>query len=91
MWRVGICSLVLGLGSAAVVHGFQPYAMRHQQKRETAQLVQSLNDALEQNRTLKRQIESLRVGQGLEIAARKLGYVRKGEIPLQISIASTAK
>jgi cell division protein FtsB len=86
-WRVGLCTLAIAVGSSLLLRATEPYSMRHRQKQDTAELLKSLADAQEQNRSLKRQIEMMRSGQGLEIEARKLGYVKKGEIPLQISFA----
>jgi cell division protein FtsB len=79
---------VLGTGAHRFV---APFTMRHRQKQETAHIRQALAQAEEENRLLKHQIQMLKSGKGLEMEARKLGYVRKGEIPLLITPASEAK
>ncbi|MBW3624881.1 MAG: septum formation initiator family protein [Armatimonadetes bacterium] len=83
--RAGVMAVGLGIAGLFLAQAFEPYTMRHRQKQETRQLLDELADAREQNKSLNRQIRMLRSGAGLDLEARRLGYIRKGEIPLQIT------
>ena len=85
LWRAGIAAVFLGVMGVVLSRAFEPYSMRYRQKKETRALLEQLADLNEQNHSLKRQIENLRSGVGLEQEARRLGYIRKGEVPLQIT------
>jgi cell division protein FtsB len=92
LMRAGLAALALGVSGFLLSRAFQPYTMRYRQVRQTRILLRELAEAKEQNRELQRKIGMLRSGEGLETEARKLGYIRKGEIPLQITFeAPSAK
>ena len=91
LWRVAGVAAVAGLAVLVVSKAAQPYAMRHRQKLETLRLNQALAQAREQNTALKHQIQLLQSGAGMELEARRLGYIQPGEVPLQISFAPAAR
>jgi cell division protein FtsB len=84
VWRIGVGGVALTLGAAIVTVLAEPYAMRYRQKQETRDLQNQLAAARAENRALAHQMEQLKSGRGWEIEARRLGYIRKGEIPIQI-------
>ena len=88
VWRATIGALVLGVGGTLVMRAIEPYTMRHRLKQESARIRQSLAQAKEENHALKHQIDLLESGAGLELEARRLGYIRKGEIPLKVTVES---
>lgn len=85
IWRAALGAVVLGATGTLVTQAFQPYSMRYRQKQETREMLQQLAEVKEENRLLKLQIQNLRSGVGLEPEARKLGYIREGEVPLLIT------
>jgi cell division protein FtsB len=91
VWRAGLAAVLLGVFGLFLARALEPYAMRFRQKQETRQLNRELAEATELNKQLKRQIQMLQSGQGLEVEARKLGYVRQGEIPLQVTLVAPEK
>jgi cell division protein FtsB len=91
VWRAGLGAVILGVGGTLLTQAVEPYTMRHQQKLETSRLKQSLADAKAEHASLVRETELMKKGPGLEMEARRLGYIRQGEIPLQISIAPEPK
>ena len=84
--RATLAAALLGVSGVIVARAVEPYTMRYRQTQETRKIRRDLEAAQAQNMELKRQIEMLRSGIGLELEARKLGYIKKGEIPLQITI-----
>jgi cell division protein FtsB len=84
LWRIGVYLVMGGITGTFFTKTLSPYAMRIRQKHETARLESQLNQAIEENKALKRQVKRLQSGEGLELEARRLGYVRAGEIPLQV-------
>ena len=76
------------VASAAAILSWiaSPYALERHQKEETSNLNRDLARTKEENRSLKHRIELLRSGEGLEEEARRLGYVKKGEIPIRVTI-----
>ena len=82
-------------GSAAAVVGIvllcgivtkaaQPYQMQHQQARQIAQLRSQLSEANAQNADLERQTIYLQRPDGIENAARAEGFLKPGEVSLDI-------
>jgi cell division protein FtsB len=70
--------------SSAVTTIAHPIALLNSEYRETQRLATQLAALRVQNAELERRIKHLRSPQGAEQAARKLGYVKPGEITLVI-------
>ncbi len=61
-----------------------PIKLLNTEYRETRQLASRLGELKEQNAMLERRIQHLKSPQGAEQVARRLGYVKPGEITLVI-------
>lgn len=71
--------LAVGLCGALAIKIGQPYAMGASQWRQISQLRGQLGDARSENEQLAIRCASLDKPEGIEVAARGMGYLRKGE------------
>lgn len=87
MWRSTIWPLVkFALVAVAVVLALgkvvRPFRLYDNESRATRQLANDLDNLRKENAMLERRIKYLQTSQGAAQAARKLGWVRPGEITL---------
>ncbi len=90
IWRVGTATIALALVGRLASMGAEPYAKRLKQEAESAQLLATRDRLKDENAQLRRQIHRLGSGQGLDVEARSIGYIRKGEIPLLLTFDAPA-
>jgi cell division protein FtsB len=79
-----VAALAFFVVSAVVSWVAHPIKLLNSEYRETQRLACQLGDLKEQNAVLDRRIKHLKSAQGAEQVARKLGYVKPGEITLVI-------
>ena len=77
-------ALAIILVNAAVGAVARPIRLLGSEYRETHRLSEQLRKLKDDNAVLERRIKHLKSRQGTEQAARKLGYVKPGEITLVI-------
>lgn len=69
---------------AAVGKMAKPYVVGHREGKEIAEIKRQIAEAESENRELKAAIEYLSTPAGVEVEARKLGWVKKGEIAVVV-------
>jgi cell division protein FtsB len=93
IWRRNLLAFVvyalglvaaLAIVSSVVYRVARPVQLLSSEYRETRRLSRELKCLRQQNAVLERRIKHLQSPQGTEQAARKLGYVKPGEITLVI-------
>jgi cell division protein FtsB len=91
--RLAIALFWGGLALAAAVRlgsiAFQPILVGYRSGREIRDLASEYQEARLRNERLHRQIAFLKTSAGVEEEARRLGWVRAGERPLQIVLPET--
>ncbi|HUV05380.1 MAG TPA: septum formation initiator family protein [Armatimonadota bacterium] len=75
---VAACGLVVA--GAIIAKGARPYLISHGEAKEIAQIKQQIAQSEAEKRALKKNIEYVQTPQGKEAEARKLGWVKEGEI-----------
>lgn len=79
---VVVVSLIAATGVFAAGRISRPIKLLNAENRETQQVASSLTSLREENAQIERQIKYLKTPRGKAQAARKLGYVKPGEITL---------
>ncbi len=79
---LALVALVVLAAQAVIGKALRPVNLLQREYSETRRVKAELAALKEQNAELERQIKYLRTSRGTEQAARKLGYVKPGEIPL---------
>lgn len=69
---------------AVVAKITRPYLISYGESREVSNLKRQIASATAENRQLKSDINSIGKSQGKEAEARKLGWVKKGEIAIVV-------
>lgn len=77
-----LVALVVLAAQAVIGKALRPINLLHREYSETRRVQAELESLKRENAELERQIKYLRTGRGTEQAARRLGYVKPGEIPL---------
>ena len=77
---VALVAIVMGVMVGNKI--LRPFKLYSRESRETGQLASQLTTLKKQNTVLERQIAFLRTPRGSAEAARKLGWVKPGEITL---------
>jgi len=70
----------VALVGAIIAKGAKPYLISHGEAKEIGQVKQQIAQAEAESRALKKKIGYLQTPQGKEAEARKLGWVKEGEI-----------
>ena len=82
--RILLALVAVGCGivmvGAVIAKGARPYLISHGEAKEIAQVKRQIAQAESENRVLKKGIGYLRTPRGMEAEARKLGWVKEGEI-----------
>ncbi|MFA6665254.1 MAG: septum formation initiator family protein [Armatimonadota bacterium] len=78
-----IC-LVAGGGYMFLDKLSRPYRISHGEAKEIAETKRQIKAEEEQNRALKQNIEFLKTDSGREVEARRLGWVKPGEVAIVV-------
>lgn len=90
LWRFGMRAAIASLTGCVMLAIARPFVLAYQTKAELGRL-QAMEAELEvQNAALRQRIHFLNTPTGIEIEARRLGWVRPGEIPIQILPPATS-
>ena len=81
--------ILAALANAAVFRIGRPLRLLSREYRETHKLQSQVAALKRDNTSLEQRIKHLQTPQGAEVAARKLGYVKPGEVTLVVPNAST--
>lgn len=76
-----VCILLV---KAAVMKAARPYVISYGESKESTEIQQQIDAATSENKALREQIAFLSTNKGKEIEARKLGWVKPGEVSLLI-------
>lgn len=79
-----VIGTVVVLGALTVNKAIRPFKLFSREDRETQRIAAELRDLRKENSNIERRINYLKSPQGIAEAARKLGYVRPGEVTLVI-------
>jgi cell division protein FtsB len=83
--RVAILvALAAMLGRVVAAKVVRPFNLCGAEDREMRQVAAQLQSLRKENAALERQLHNLKTGQGVSAIARKLGYVKPGEVSLVI-------
>ena len=80
--KVTLLVIVAALANAAVYRVGRPLRLLSREYRETRKLESQVTALRRENASLERRIKHLQTPQGAAVAARKLGYVKPGEVTL---------
>jgi cell division protein FtsL len=86
--RVALTALaiagVLFITGAVIGKAVKPYLVGYGENREIAQITDQIAQEEAQRRDLKRQIRHVQTPAGMEAEARKLGWVKEGEVAVVV-------
>ncbi len=85
-----IAAIVFMLGQVVAGKVARPLMLLNEESRESRQIAAELRSLKERNRALERQLRYLQTPRGAAQAARKLGYVKPGEVLLVLPPEATA-
>ena len=80
---VAVAGVAIFFG-AVISKAARPYLISYGESREIAQVKKEIAEAQAENNTLKRDINYLSTLKGKEAEARKLGWVKEGEVALVV-------
>lgn len=80
---LSIAGILLAVG-AVIGKGAKPYLVGHTENREIAQINQQIAHEQARHRNLSKQIEYVQTPSGMESEARKLGWVKEGEVAVVV-------
>ena len=83
--------IVAALANAAVYRVGRPLRLLSREYRETRKLESQVAALRRENVSLERRIKHLQTPQGAAVAARKLGYVKPGEVTLVLPNTSAKR
>ena len=73
--------VIISMGIAKIV---RPYLISYGQSKETAEIERQIDETKKENKALKRDLKYLNRPEGKEVEARKLGWVKEGEVALVV-------
>jgi cell division protein FtsB len=85
-----LAAMVFLLGQMVAGKVARPFRLLNSESRESQRMVAELESLRKQNETLERRLRYLQTPRGAAQAARKLGYVKPGEILLVLPPESPA-
>ncbi len=77
-----VVAIVAIIGHAIVVKVARPFVLYRKEKQETQRLSEKVEQLQEENRLLEERIKYIKSDKGLNSAARRLGYVKPGEVTI---------
>lgn len=80
---LAVAGVILGVG-AVVSKAAKPYVVGYTEGREIAEVRQQIADEKARRDDLKQQIRYVRTPAGMEVEARKLGWVKEGEVAVVV-------
>lgn len=95
MWaRLGLlalsCAILIGAAVAIVAKVIRPYQQGREMRAQVASLNMQIASKQMENAEYERKLAYLKTPEGVATEARKLGYVRPGEIPVVVTNSSPA-
>lgn len=79
------CFALVGfIAKAMIVKAVRPWWIDHNEKKESVQLQQQIDKAKAENRAIKRDIAYLDTPEGKIAEARRLGWVKQGEVAVVV-------
>ncbi len=84
-----VAVLVFLLGQVVLGRAARPFRLLNSESRESQRLAAELQSLRKRNEALERQLRYLKTSRGAAQAARKLGYVKPGEILLVLPPGAT--
>lgn len=89
--RIAVMSLaaagVLFVAGSVIGKVLEPYVVGYGENREIAQVTEQIRQLEAERRDLKRQIRYVQTPAGMEAEARKLGWVKEGEVAVVVENA----
>lgn len=79
---IALAAVVAIIGSVVACKILRPFKLYNRESRETKQLANQIDSMKKENALLERKIKYLQTPEGAAQAARKLGYVKPGEVTL---------
>ncbi len=80
---LAVAGVILGVGRV-LSKAAEPYVVGYAESKEIAQVTQQIADEKAKRKDLKQQIRYLRTPAGMESEARKLGWVKEGEVAVVV-------
>ena len=80
---LGICTLLF-LAWLAVAKLSKPYLISHSESKQIEVIEKNINTLDAENESLRKEIKYLKSQRGVEVEARKLGWVKDGEVAVVV-------
>ncbi len=81
---LAVIAAILFCAKAVIMKAARPYLISYGESRESSEIKRQIAEVYAENKALKKEIPHLLSPEGMEAEARKLGWVKKGEVAIVV-------